>query len=43
MTTNKPAADGQAPDESNLTAFQIKERKTRTIFVGNVSLDTSQK
>ena len=43
MTTNKPATDGQAPDESNLTAFQIKERKTRTIFVGNVSLDTSQK
>ena len=29
--------------ESNLTAFQIRERKERTIFVGNINLTTSSK
>lgn len=30
-------------DEKNLSAFQIKERKERTLFVGNLSLDCTQK
>lgn len=30
-------------DEANLTAFQIRERKERTIFVGNINLATTSK
>ena len=30
-------------DEANLSAFQIKERKTRTVFVGNLHLDCTAK
>mgnify|MGYP000893987558 CR=1 FL=1 len=30
-------------DEKNLSAFQIKDRKERTVFVGNLSLDCTQK
>jgi RNA recognition motif-containing protein len=30
-------------DEKNLSAFQIKERKERTVFVGNISLECTQK
>jgi hypothetical protein len=30
-------------DEANLSAFQIKERKERTVFVGNISLNASSK
>lgn len=35
--------DHTAPDESQLTAFQLKERRLRTCFVGNLSLDTTGK
>jgi len=37
---NAPEKDNE---DSNLTAFQIKERKMRTCFVGNIPLDTSPK
>lgn len=30
-------------DEKNLSAFQIKERKERTVFVGNLALECTQK
>jgi len=30
-------------DEANLTAYQIKERKERTVFVGNIALAASSK
>ena len=30
-------------EEAALTAFQLKERRERTVFVGNVPLDTSRK
>ena len=35
--------DTQAPDEENLTAFEVKERKRRTVFVGNVPVDSKPK
>jgi nucleolar protein 12 len=28
-------------DEADLSAFQIRERKDRTIFVGNIALETT--
>ena len=28
-------------DEQNLSAFQLKERKERTLFVGNIALNVS--
>ena len=31
------------PEEANLSAFQIKDRKQRTVFIGNLHLDCSQK
>lgn len=30
-------------DEQNLSAFQIKERKERTVFVGNLPLECTPK
>jgi len=30
-------------DEANLSAFQIKERKERTVFVGNIALSATSK
>ena len=39
----KPDQDEQAPDESNLSAFQIRERKQRTCFVGNLPLTATPK
>lgn len=30
-------------EEADLSAFQIRERKDRTIFVGNIALETTQK
>lgn len=30
-------------DEADMSAFQIKDRKERTVFVGNVTLSTTQK
>jgi RNA recognition motif-containing protein len=35
--------DNWVPDESNMTAFQLKDRKQRTCFVGNLPLDTNAK
>ncbi len=32
-----------AKEEANLSAFQIRERRERTVFVGNVPLDTTRK
>jgi RNA recognition motif-containing protein len=32
-----------ASDQEGLSAFQIKERKQRTLFVGNVPLDANLK
>ena len=37
------AQEGGAPDEGVLTAFQLKERRQRTCFVGNVPLDLGPK
>jgi hypothetical protein len=31
------------PDETNLTAFQLLERRKRTCFVGNLALETTAK
>jgi hypothetical protein len=31
------------PDDLMLSAFQLKERRERTIFVGNISLDCTLK
>lgn len=31
------------PEEANLSAFQIKDRRQRTVFIGNLSLDCSPK
>ena len=39
---SKTGGDGEAPKVA-LSAFQIKERRERTCFVGNVHLDTSAK
>ena len=33
--------DVTPPDEGNMSAFQIKERKLRTSFVGNVPIQTT--
>lgn len=33
----------QVDDEKNMSAFQLKERKSRTVFVGNVPSDTTAK
>ena len=30
-------------EEANLSAFYLKERRERTVFVGNVPLDTTRK
>lgn len=30
-------------EEAQLSAFQLKERRERTVFVGNVPLDTTRK
>ena len=30
-------------DEKHLSAFQLKERKERTVFVGNINLDCTLK
>ena len=30
-------------EDKNLSAFQLKERKERTVFVGNVPLETTRK
>lgn len=30
-------------DKANLSAFQLKERKTRTVFVGNVPMEATAK
>ena len=35
--------DDYVPDESNMTAFQLKDRKQKTCFVGNLPLDTTAK
>ena len=35
--------DVTPPDEGNMSAFQIKERKLRTSFVGNVPIQTTAK
>ena len=35
--------DEYVPDESNMTAFQLKDRKQKTCFVGNLPLDTTAK
>jgi peptidylprolyl isomerase len=41
----KPVIDNntQAPDDNQLTAFQLLERRKRTCFVGNVALDVTPK
>ena len=40
---SKNTPEDGAADESNLTAFQLKDRKLRTCFVGNIPLDVSSK
>jgi nucleolar protein 12 len=35
--------NGEEPDESMLSAVQIRERKKRTCFVGNLPLDFTAK
>ena len=42
-TEELPQQDVADPEEANLTAFQIKERKERTLFVGNVALNATVK
>ena len=37
------AEDTWVPDESNMTAFQLKDRKQKTCFVGNLPLYTTAK
>ena len=37
------AEDTWVPDESNMTAFQLKDRKQKTCFVGNLPLETTAK
>jgi RNA recognition motif-containing protein len=37
------ALDQMKTDEQNLSAFQLKERKERTLFVGNLALQLTQK
>jgi nucleolar protein 12 len=39
----KEAKHEDADEDKDLTAFQLKERKQRTVFVGNIPLDASQK
>ncbi len=41
----KPETEAQDVDqeEAQLSAFQLKERRERTVFVGNVPLDTTRK
>lgn len=51
MSTDKPEAKPVAvaepptmeQEEANLSAFQIRERKARTVFVGNLALECTQK
>ena len=46
VTTNDAAHDDGAEiakEEAKMSAFQLKERKERTVFVGNVPLDTTRK
>lgn len=42
-TPEQDEANAPPQDEADLTAFQIKERKMRTCFVGNIPLDTTPK
>ena len=35
--------DNWVPDESNMTAFQLKDRKQKTCFVGNLPLEATAK
>jgi RNA recognition motif-containing protein len=39
----KADEDDYVPDESNMTAFQLKDRKQKTCFVGNLPLDMTAK
>lgn len=36
-------AQSKVTEKAELSAFMIKERKKRTVFVGNVPIDTSAK
>ena len=46
MTTaakaTKHQKEDQAPDESDFSAFQIKQQKERTILVGNINSSQKQ-
>ena len=43
MSIAEDTAQNDAPDERNSSAFQIKERRRRTCFVGNIDLDMTSK
>jgi nucleolar protein 12 len=43
LTADSVIDDKEAEkDEAELSAFQLKERRDRTVFVGNVPLDTTR-
>ena len=43
ITEKKEAPEGDKGAKEELTAFQIKDRKERTVFVGNLPINANSK